>query len=322
MARNPSKRPSADPNLNQGGFLAIWAVGLISAAGLVLACSGGSPRDDGASASFEASPVQATPEVVAPAPTATQAAPEATQAIPTPVSSPAPTPTPQLNAGEAMIVGGLVRTRTEPSSQSKQAGTLEDLQRVKIVRRVAGENWLVGDQTWLSASPDWASEWFELEDGSYVFGAFVFILAEGEISPTAPAPEGEERWIDIDLSEQVARAMVGDRVVFEAPITSGQAPFETPKGSLAIEPDGRIAVEKMTASQAGYAEEVAQYDVERVLFTQYFDRIGNALHLNYWRPHSVFGNTPTSHGCAGLELHEAQYLWLFATAGTRVEIHD
>ena len=255
-------------------------------------------------------------------PAATQANSEPTQAIPTPITSPTASPTPQPTAGEAIVVGGEVRTRAEPSSKSELVGKLDDQQRVKIVRRVMGENWLAGDQTWLSVTPDWASEWFELEDGSYVYGPFVFILAEGELSPTMPSPEGEEKWIDIDLSEQMARAMVGNQVVFEAPITSGQAPFETPKGSVAIEPDGRIAVEKMTASQAGYAADVAQYDVERVLFTQYFDRIGDALPLNYWRPHSVFGSTPTSHGCAGLELHEAQYLWLFASAGTRVEIHD
>jgi lipoprotein-anchoring transpeptidase ErfK/SrfK len=59
-----------------------------------------------------------------------------------------------------------------------------------------------------------------------------------------------------------------------------------------------------------------------VLFTQYFDRQGDALHLNYWRPESAFGAQPTSHGCVGMLLHDAQYLWLFAEPGMRVEIHD
>ncbi len=314
MAAKPGRGSQTNRSRSQRGLLPILA--LFSVVLLSWACSSAGTQDAPAR---EAPPTPNPPTVAAP--TATQP-PEATQSIPTAIASPGPTSTPQLAAGEAIVVGGEVRTRAEPSSESELVGSLDDLQRVTIVRRVQGENWVIGDQTWVSTAPNWASEWFELQDGSYVYGAFVFILKEGELSPTAPTPEGEERWIDIDLSEQMARAMVGDQVVFEAPITSGQAPFETPKGSLAVEPDGRIAVEKMTASQAGYAEEVAQYDVERVLFTQYFDRIGNALHLNYWRPHSVFGNTPTSHGCAGLELHEAQYLWLFATAGTRIEIHD
>ncbi len=321
MAARPGQRPLTNRSRKQPGFLRLSL--LFGVAMLSWACSSASRAD--ISGDEVATPTPGPPTVVAtpapPAPTATRTPPEATQSIPTPVATPGPTATPQLASGEAIVVGGEVRTRAEPSSQSEMVGTLDDLQRVKIVRRVEGENWIIGDQTWVSVTPDWASEWFELEDGSYVYGAFVFILKEGEISPTQPTPEGEERWIEIDLSEQMARAMVGDRVVFEAPITSGQAPFGTPTGSLAIEPDGRIAVERMTASQAGYAAEVAQYAVERVLFTQYFDRMGNALHLNYWRPHSVFGNTATSHGCAGLELHEAQYLWLFAAAGTRIEVH-
>ena len=45
------------------------------------------------------------------------------------------------------------------------------------------------------------------------------------------------------------------------------------------------------------------------------------LHLNYWRPSNVFVSLRTSHGCIGLEVHEAQYLWLFASPGMRVEIH-
>jgi len=221
------------------------------------------------------------------------------------------------------VVGGEVRTRKQPSSQAEVAGYLPDHAKVEIAQRVRGENWLVGSQTWVgSAGPNWATEWFKLEDGSFVYGAFVYILVPGEVSPVTPTPPGVEKWIGVDIRRQTAHAMVGDRAVFSAPMSSGQAPFKTPVGKFAIEPDGRIAVERMTATQAGYDPSQAQYDVERVLFTQYFDQGGHALHLNYWRPHSVFGRTPTSHGCVGLELHEAQYLWLFAKPGTRVEIRE
>jgi lipoprotein-anchoring transpeptidase ErfK/SrfK len=240
---------------------------------------------------------------------------------PTPSPSPTPVPLPELSAGDAIVVGGVVRTRADPSTSAAPVATIQDLARVNIAAQVRGENWLIGSQTWVTSVPDWTSVWYQLGDGSYVYGAFVFILAEGEVSPLAAAP-GQEKWIDVDLSEQRARAMVGDQAVFVAPISSGAAQFPTPVGSFAVQRDGRIPVEKMTASQAGYQAEQAQYDVERVLFTQYFDLSGDALHLNYWRPHAVFGRTPTSHGCIGLELHEAQYFWLFASAGTRVEIHQ
>jgi lipoprotein-anchoring transpeptidase ErfK/SrfK len=198
---------------------------------------------------------------------------------------------------------------------------LQNHQPVRLVETVRGENWLVGSQTWVTTTPAWASEWHRLEDGSYVYGAFIFILRDGEVSPFAASAPGQTRWIDVDISDQLARAMVDDRAVFTARISSGAPPFDTPLGSFEIEPDGRIAVERMTATQAGYEPSQAQYNVERVLFTQYFDRSGNALHLNYWRPSNVFGSRRTSHGCIGLEVHEAQYLWLFASPGMRVEIH-
>lgn len=246
--------------------------------------------------------------------------------IPTPVPptltpEASPTPVPQLQAGEAIVVGGEVRTRPEPSTHNVPVGTLSDQEPVRVAAVVQGENWLVGEQTWVATSPPWASEWLRLEDGSYVYGAFVFRLQEGETSPLLDFG-GEEKWIDVSLSQQTARAMVGDQPVHVAGVTTGAPGFETPRGTHYVEPDGRIAVERMTASQAGYNPAQARYDVERVLFTQYFDRQGNALHSNYWRPDSVFGSTPTSHGCIGLRLHDAQYFWLFAAPGTRVEIHD
>jgi hypothetical protein len=246
--------------------------------------------------------------------------------IPTPVPptlTPEPplTPVPQLQAGSAIVVGGEVRTRPEPSTQDIPIGTLADQEPVQIAAVVQGENWLVGEQTWVSVSPPWASEWLQLEDGSYVYGAFVFQLQQGETSPLLDFG-GEEKWIDVNLSEQTVRAMVGEQAVHVAAATTGAPGFETPRGTHYVEPDGRVVLERMTASQAGYDPSQARYDVERVLFTQYFDRQGDALHLNYWRSDSVFGATPTSHGCVGLRLHDAQYFWLFAEPGTRVEIHD
>lgn len=246
--------------------------------------------------------------------------------IPTPVPptltpEPSPTPAPQLQAGDAIVVGGEVRVRPDPSTRQPPVSYLPPQSPVVIAAVVQGENWLVGEQTWVPVSPPWASEWLQLESGNYVHGAFVFQLREGETSPFVDSG-GEEKWIDVNLSEQTVRAMVGEQPVHVAGATTGAPGFETPRGTHAIEPDGRIAVERMTASQAGYETSQATYDVERVLFTQYFDRQGDALHLNYWRPDSAFGSTATSHGCVGLRLHDAQYFWLFAQPGTRVEIHD
>lgn len=257
----------------------------------------------------------------APSPTATPAPSEtATASPPTLTPFPTFTPTPEVTAGQPIVVGGDVRLRAEPNTRSAVVGELPDHAPLRVHRAVRGENWLVGSQTWVSTSPEWASTWYELDDGSYIYAAFVFWLQPGEVSPLLD-PGGAEKWIDVNVTTQTARAMVGDQAVYVAPISSGSPQFPSPLGSHRIEKGGRLAVERMTAAQAGYTPQQATYDVERVLFTQYYDLNGNALHLNYWRPASVFGRQATSHGCIGMQLHDAQYFWLFAEEGMRVEIH-
>jgi lipoprotein-anchoring transpeptidase ErfK/SrfK len=198
--------------------------------------------------------------------------------------------------------------------------TVPDHTAVVIAEAVQGENWLVGTQTWVAAPPAWTRTWFRLTDGTFVYAAFVFILQPGETSPLADHGSAE-KWVDVNVTTQTATAMAGDRAVYSAPVSTGSPSFPSPLGTHRIEDDGRLAVERMTASQAGYTSAQARYDVERVLFTQYYDRTGNALHLNYWRPAEVFGRTATSHGCIGMQLHDAQYFWLFGEPGMRVEIH-
>jgi hypothetical protein len=235
-------------------------------------------------------------------------------------SFPTFTPTPVLEVGAAIVVGGDLRVRAAPSTAGPELKTIKDLTRVQIDAAVQGENVLVGSQTWVSTIPEWTRTWFKLTDGSFVYSAFIFILQPGETSPLAD-PQGQEKWVDVNVTTQTATAMVGDKPVYVAPVSTGQPAFPSPLGSHRIEPDGRLPVEKMTATQAGYAPGEAQYSVERVLFTQYYDRGGDALHLNYWRPKEVFGRTATSHGCVGMQLHDAQYFWLFGFPGMRVEIH-
>src|SRR5262245_54131220 len=107
------------------------------------------------------------PDTPTPRPTATPR--------PSPTPPPSPTPVPQLKAGDAIVVGGELRTRSAPTSQSAEAGTLANLAAVEIKKRVAGENWLVGSQTWVTVQPNWATEWLQLADGNFVYSAFVFI---------------------------------------------------------------------------------------------------------------------------------------------------
>ena len=243
-----------------------------------------------------------------------------TPAAPTVTPTPVPTPTPPVEAGTAIVVGGDLRVRSAPTTHAPIVGTLADQARVTIDGAVQGEDVLVGSQTWVASPPAWTRTWYRLTDGTFVYAGFIFILQPGEVSPLAD-PHGQEKWVDVNVTTQTASAMVGARPIFTAPVSTGQAGFPTPLGTFKIEPDGRLPVERMTAAQAGFNPAQSTYDVERVLFTQYFDRKGDALHLNYWRPSSVFGHVATSHGCVGMEMHAAQYFWLFGFPGMRVVIH-
>lgn len=229
------------------------------------------------------------------------------------------TPTPEVEANQAIVVGGDVSVRRSPASSSEEIGTLADTSVVTIDRAEQGENWLVGSQTWVTSAPDWTRTWFRLVDGSYVYAAFVFILQPGEASPLMN-PNGQEKWIDINVTTQEAHAMIGETPIYTALVSTGSPSFPSPLGTHRI--GYRTPVERMTAAQAGYTPSQATYDVERVLFTQYYEASGNALHLNYWRPASVFGTQATSHGCIGMQLHDAQWFWLFGEQGLRVEVHS
>jgi lipoprotein-anchoring transpeptidase ErfK/SrfK len=129
-----------------------------------------------------------------------------------------------------------------------------------------------------------------------------------------PAGLGEH-WVLVDISDQTATAMIGDDPYYTALASTGKPGWETPVGEFRI--IYRVANETMTSESIG-AEEY--YVLDDVLYTQYFTNEGHALHLNYWRPDSVFGAQATSHGCVGLRLSDAEFFWNFVTYGDRVVV--
>lgn len=136
-------------------------------------------------------------------------------------------------------------------------------------------------------------------------------LAAIPLPPAGP----DEHWVLVDLSDQTTMAMIGDSVYHTAYVTTGKDGWETPVGEFRI--NYRVYDETMTSASIG-AEEY--YVLEHVLYTQYFTNEGHALHLNYWRPDSVFGNERTSHGCVGMRLADAEFFWNFVGYGSRVVI--
>ncbi len=136
--------------------------------------------------------------------------------------------------------------------------------------------------------------------------------------PTAHAQSGN--WIDVNLSTQTATAYEGNTPVHTALVTTGRPGYPTPTGSFSIVE--RLPSTEMTSWVFGIPPDApGGYDVPGVLFTQYFDWSGDALHYNYWSPAADFGSVPTSHGCVGMQYNDALYFWNFASIGTPVVIH-
>jgi lipoprotein-anchoring transpeptidase ErfK/SrfK len=135
------------------------------------------------------------------------------------------------------------------------------------------------------------------------------ITQESLLKPIGLLPN--ERWIDVDLSQQALVAFEGDTPVFETFVSSGMAQYPTVTGQFRIWL--RFESQTMDGSRLGY-----DYYLENVQFVQYFFE-DYALHGTYW--HNNFGN-PMSHGCVNLSNADAEFLYNFADYGTIVNVHE
>lgn len=115
-------------------------------------------------------------------------------------------------------------------------------------------------------------------------------------------PEGEERWIRVDLSEQIVVAYEGDRPVRAFVVSTGLPGTPTVTGSFRI----RAKVKEQTMS-GGVGRNY--YYLPGVKWVQYF-YADYGFHGTYW--HNDFGR-PKSRGCINMTNADAK--WLFDWAG-------
>jgi hypothetical protein len=213
-------------------------------------------------------------------------------------------------SGALRIISSGVQAHSEPSSYSPVTRSLPDGASVTATEIVYGQDWIVGDQSVYAADQGWHDKWYRLAEGDYVYYAWVFASLQGEAQPWDVL--AADRWVEVDTKTQTLRAGSGGTEFFHASITSGKPSTATPTGSFAVYT--RLENETMESFVPGDS-----YHVENVLFTQYFVG-GVALHLNYWQPNEVFGGYSTSHGCVGLQVHDAQWMWLFGSLGMPVTV--
>jgi len=123
-----------------------------------------------------------------------------------------------------------------------------------------------------------------------------------------PTDVDTERWISVDLYEQVAIAYEGTRPVFATLVSSGLAQWPTNEGLF------HVYVRYPRTVMSGAEGQEDFYYLEEVPWTMYFDNdIG--LHGTYW--HDGFGYRH-SHGCVNLSITDAH--WLYDWASPEIDL--
>ncbi len=132
------------------------------------------------------------------------------------------------------------------------------------------------------------------------------------VIPTPALPQaqnpgvGGERWIDVDLTQQMVYAYEGNTLVRSFIVSTGTWQTPTVTGQY------RIYIKYRYKDMSGPG-----YYLKNVPYTMFFYK-GYAIHGTYW--HNNFG-TPMSHGCVNLTIADSEWLYNFASVGTLVNVH-
>lgn len=160
------------------------------------------------------------------------------------------------------------------------------------------------------------------------------VLADTSSSKVLGVANPDEKWIEIDLSEQKLKAWEGNSLFLETLVSSGLPYYPTPVGEFRIWI--KLRATKMEGGSGKY-----YYYLPNVPYVMFFYNQdvpaykGYGLHGTYW--HNDFG-TQRSHGCVNLPtpIAEKLYYWttptlpagksvVYASAenpGTRIVIHE
>jgi lipoprotein-anchoring transpeptidase ErfK/SrfK len=117
--------------------------------------------------------------------------------------------------------------------------------------------------------------------------------------------KSDQRWIQVDLSQQKLIAWEGNKPVYAIVISSGKKSTPTHIGTFKIQ-----SKHKSTRMRG------RGYDLPNVPYAMFYS--GNyGIHGAYW--HKNFG-TPVSRGCVNLAPNHAKWLFNWASIGTPVVI--
>jgi lipoprotein-anchoring transpeptidase ErfK/SrfK len=118
------------------------------------------------------------------------------------------------------------------------------------------------------------------------------------VQATKPAEAGE-KWVAVDLFEQVLTAYEGDKMIFGTLISSGLTQWQTNKGTFKVWSRVRSTAMSGSMGQPDF------YSLPAVPYVMYFDN-DISLHGTYW--HDGFGYK-RSHGCVNMTISDARWLY-------------
>ena len=153
-----------------------------------------------------------------------------------------------------------------------------------------------------------STTYLSLKNGKWVKQSQVRITAPGE------PPEGlkpNERWLDVNLTQQTLVAFEGQRAVFATLISTGKSTKVKEKDHSTPVGRWRIREKHVTTTMDGDGTAAGDlpYSIEDVPYVMYFFR-SYAVHGAFW--HRNYG-VQMSHGCVNLAPLDAKRLFFFTT---------
>ena len=126
----------------------------------------------------------------------------------------------------------------------------------------------------------------------------------------AVTPADFSKLLEADVTTKRLYAYQNGQLVNTFLASAGKTSTPTPLGEFHI----WAKFTSQTMKGPGYVQ-------PNVPWVNYFEHSGDAVHGVYWRSASVFGNVNTSHGCVGIPVNDAEWVFDWAPIGTTVIVH-
>jgi lipoprotein-anchoring transpeptidase ErfK/SrfK len=123
------------------------------------------------------------------------------------------------------------------------------------------------------------------------------------------------KWFVADVTTKRMYAYEGTTLVRTFLVSAGAPRTPTVLGKYAI------YTKYKSQDMSGANADGSRYFQPAVPYVNYFYG-GYAIHGNYWRPDSWFGNINSSHGCIGINVSDGAWIYDWAPIGTPVIVHS